>query len=47
MEDTKCPCCNSENIRQDYDFKDMLCCEECGADFIKDGEIIFNPRTDV
>ena len=41
----KCPCCEGKNIRKDFDFpKTMLCCNDCGADFMKDGEIILDPR---
>ena len=41
----KCPCCNSTAILKDLDYpKTMLGCTKCGADFLKDGEIIFDPR---
>jgi hypothetical protein len=40
-----CPCCNSVNTRKDYDFENMNCCDDCGADFLNDGEIILDPRT--
>lgn len=41
----ECPCCKSTNIRKDYDHpKTMRCCNNCGADFIKNGEVTFDPR---
>lgn len=41
----KCPCCNSTNIRKDFDYpKTMRCCNKCGADFDIYGEITFDPR---
>ena len=42
---TNCPCCNSDKIRKDFDFSETtLCCKNCGADFLHDGEIILNPK---
>ena len=42
-----CPCCGrKDKVRKDFDSpKTMRCCDDCGADFIIDGEIIFDPRT--
>jgi hypothetical protein len=44
--DVECPVCNrSANVRKDFDFpKTMLCCDDCGADFTTDLEIILNPK---
>ena len=44
--DVVCPCCNrSANVRKDFDFpKTMLCCDDCGADFTTELEIILNPK---
>ena len=40
-----CPVCKSIHFRPDYDFPDtMLCCENCGADFTTEGEILLDPR---
>jgi len=40
-----CPVCNSTNTRDDYDSPDsMNCCEDCGADFLNDGEVTLNPK---
>ena len=41
----KCPHCNRNNTRLDYDFPEtMSCCDDCGCDFITEtGEIILNP----
>ncbi len=41
-----CPCCNKkDNVRKDFDFpKTVRCCDNCGADFMTNGEIIFNPK---
>lgn len=39
-----CPICISTNIREDFDFPDtMRCCNDCGADFTIEGEVIFDP----
>ena len=40
----QCPCCNSTNTRQDYDFENINDCKDCGADYLNDGEIILDPR---
>lgn len=43
---TKCPVCNSDNTRLDFDFPEtMSCCNDCGCDYITNGgEIILDPR---
>lgn len=39
-----CPICIGTNIREDFDFPDtMLCCNDCGADFTIDGEVLLDP----
>jgi transcription initiation factor TFIIIB Brf1 subunit/transcription initiation factor TFIIB len=39
-----CPICISTNIREDFDFPEtMLCCDDCGADFTIDNEVLFDP----
>lgn len=39
-----CPVCKSNNIRQDFDFKEMRSCNACGSDWHKDGDITLNAR---
>ncbi len=42
-----CPICLGTNIRKDFDFPDtMLCCDDCGADFTNEGEVLFDPTED-
>jgi hypothetical protein len=39
-----CPKCGSHNVRDDFDFPDtMRCCENCGADYNSEGELVFDP----
>lgn len=42
-----CPSCNkNDNVRKDFDNpKTMRCCDNCGADFLTNGEITLNPKT--
>ncbi len=45
LKQEKCPVCESENIRADFDFpKTMRCCKQCGSDFLSDGEVVLNAR---
>lgn len=38
-----CPNCGSENIRMDFDSPcTMQCCDDCGSDFLHNGEIVLN-----
>lgn len=45
----KCPVCNRENTREDYDNPDsMRCCDDCGADYRwEDMEILLDPRDEL
>lgn len=42
----QCPVCDSDiHVRKDFDFPDtLLCCDDCGADFTIDLEIVLDPR---
>ena len=40
-----CPICKRNNTRDDFDFPEtMNCCDDCGADFLNDGEVILHPK---
>jgi len=44
-EEETCPNCNRTNTRKDFDFPDtMRCCDDCGADYLNDGELILDPN---
>ena len=39
-----CPICIGTNLREDFDNPhSMLCCDDCGADFTIDGEVLLDP----
>lgn len=42
----KCPCCNSMNTKDDNDndFHTINNCNDCGAEFLNDGEVTLNPK---